>query len=56
MRIFPDAIKAEYPLLAKHFDDIAAAPGVKEYLASDRRLPQVCVCVVLGDGCVWCWV
>uniref|UniRef100_A0A7S0WFA7 glutathione transferase n=1 Tax=Chlamydomonas leiostraca TaxID=1034604 RepID=A0A7S0WFA7_9CHLO len=41
LRVFPDIIKAEYPALAKFHADISEAPGIKEYLASDRRLAQV---------------
>eukprot|EP00198_Chlamydomonas_reinhardtii_P011790 XP_001701127.1 flagellar associated protein [Chlamydomonas reinhardtii] len=38
LRIFEDAIKKEYPELVVFHDHIASQPGIKEYLASPKRL------------------
>eukprot|EP00198_Chlamydomonas_reinhardtii_P011758 XP_001701095.1 glutathione S-transferase [Chlamydomonas reinhardtii] len=40
-RIFPDKMKEVYPELLAFHDHVAALPGIKEYLASPKRVAAV---------------
>jgi hypothetical protein len=35
------AVNLQYPLLGGHYQRVAELPGIKEYLASPRRLEKV---------------
>jgi hypothetical protein len=43
LRIFPDAVESNYPLLVAHYDRIKDIPSVKSYLASPRRPEYVSI-------------